>query len=233
MKFGLQDGALDREARKNRQQAANDKNTTPANPREVAPAQTSPPAALMPRIPTPLTLEPSWEAVARARSASIPPVKKDQGLAGPLNAPQKTLLYAREDGMLTLFHPDASIAYFAAQQPFVWRYAVSHEGYFEFDTQESVVELDAPPEALLAWPQAVPVATAVAKIATQLIAQDTQDAPGAAARREALLAQQQAIWSALSSDTPQLRAATALLLEQMRAPGCQPRVEDDTYVGCF
>ena len=177
--------------------------------------------------------ETSPEALRRAKASQIPPVEAGQPLAGPFDGPQATLVYANRSGEVTLYHPEAAVAYFATGNGFAWNYMITHEGYFEFQEGAAPVRLEKPPKALTAWPRAIPVAKTIASLAGELVELEESDGAAARARREELLERQKSIWAVLANMDERIGATVDVLVAKIGAPDCAEKREGEVLIGCY
>ena len=232
MKFGFEDGKKSAPVEQPPNQTSPTANNTTgsgsANDTSSTTAETSPPID-----ETPITLLPSPEALRRAGAAKLPPVEPGQSLAGPFDGPQATLVYANRSGEVTLYHPEAAVAYFATGNDFSWNYVITHDGYFKFEEGGELVLLEKPPKELTAWPRAIPVAKSIASLAAELVELEESDGARARARRAELLDRQRSIWKVLSGVNERLGATVEVLVAKIGAPDCEEKREGDVLIGCY
>ena len=232
MKFGFQPGDIPAENTSS-QPAPRNQNATTSG--ESASSETSLAAneTSATKDEEPITLLPSPEALRRAGASQIPPVEAGQPLAGPFDGPQATLVYANRSGEVTLYHPEAAVAYFATGNGFAWNYMITHEGYFEFQSGAQPLRLEKPPQELTSWPRAIPVAKTIASIAGELVELEESDGAAARARREELLERQEAIWAVLANMDERIGATVDVLVTRIGAPDCAEKREGEVLIGCY
>lgn len=232
MKFGFQPGDVPTQ-NASTQPTSPDQNANASG--ESTPSETSLAAnETSPEVEDePITLLPSPEALRRAKASQIPPVEAGQPLAGPFDGPQATLVYANRSGEVTLYHPEAAVAYFATGNGFAWNYMITHEGYFEFQEGAAPVRLEKPPKALTAWPRAIPVAKTIASLAGELVELEESDGAAARARREELLERQKSIWAVLANMDERIGATVDVLVAKIGAPDCAEKREGEVLIGCY
>ena len=237
MKLGPQQGSLER--RDDTAATATTGETSSSDATARAPAVASSPGEedqLFGEL-EPLAAETSRRAVA----AKMPPLNERDRIVGPFAEPAEALTYIDHEGRVSIYLPRYHAAYFARLEPFRWSYGVSLAGYFAFDRDHNLLTLATPPEALLGWPLAYPIAEQIALFAAayleerqRLEAGELIERPLAHTDLDALDEQAQLeFWATMEQSVERLKTVNAPRLSQVGGAGCVNRYVEGNYVGCY
>lgn len=209
--------------------------STPPKKTDTAKQESSKPANGSPQGSAANTLgklpAPSKQAIASARTAQLPAVGKGETQAGPFDGPQGSIFYVNAQGQVSFYLPDYHAAYFASASPFKWTYGISTGGYFAFDAQNKAVELAEPPQQLLSWPMALPIAEQIAAFAEQLASGNST-----LAQRDIETlspSEKERFWKEMATTSELMDSSTMGVMRQIGASGCSEHYEGLYYLGCY
>ena len=171
----------------------------------------------------------SARTVEAVREQGFEPVPVDQPVAGPFDGPGATVVYVNIQGLMTYYHPQKRVAYFARADDGKIQYGISALGYYRFLQGTKAQALETAPNALLAWPMAVPVANQIAQYANDI--SKTQGSEATLAQQNAFEAPE--LFAQIKQMSQGVHVGSRQMLEGIGGPDCQKQRTAEFYLGCW